>query len=57
MYRGVKVTYFIAQNFDENEKLKIDENEIDQAYWMRVSEVSKNIHLLTEKNRLAWKEF
>lgn len=57
MYRGVKVTYFIVQNFDENEKLKIDENEIDQAYWMRVSEVSKNIHLLTEKNRLGWKEF
>jgi NADH pyrophosphatase NudC (nudix superfamily) len=57
MYRGVKVTYFIVQKFDENEKLKIDENEIDQAYWMRVSEVSKNIHLLTEKNRFAWKEF
>ena len=55
MNRGVKVTYFIVKNVSENERLKIDENEIDAAYWMYVSDISKNVSRLTEKSRIAWK--
>lgn len=42
MGRGdTPVTFYIVSKFDEREELKIDKNEIDEAFWMSVSEVSK----------------
>ena len=49
--------YYIIRKFDEQEEIKIDKNEIDDAYWMSIYEVSKQIMRFTSKSRSAWKEF
>ena len=57
MNRGVKISFFIVKDVHESERLKIDTNEIDDAFWVYVSDVSRNVFKLTEKSRLAWKEY
>lgn len=53
----IPAVYYIIRNFNIREPLKIDKNEIDDAYWMAVSEISKKIWKLTSKSRSAWKLF
>ena len=49
--------YYIVRNFDEKEEIKIDKNEIDDAFWMNITDVSRKIMTFTNKSRMAWKEF